>query len=162
MENISGEYIRIWLRDAHALEEQADQLFTEQVQSFKDSEVLSEKLKAELVSITENKIILSIRIQQLGSGTSVIKDIAAKIIAKAKNIYAMANQDPVKRALTLHAITYMTIGICRVIIAAAAVAGDNETRRLCEQILNNLCSRARWIESAIADVTKLFLTDELS
>lgn len=158
--NTSDENIRNWLRDAHALEEQAETLFSGQAERLKDFPVLSSRFQAEANYIKEHQGLLSVRIQQLGSSTSVIKDTAAKIMAGAQNISGIAVSDePVKGILAIHTLTQFAIGSYKILMAAAEATTDGETRRICEIILNHTETRAKWIEAELDNVTKSFLVN---
>jgi ferritin-like metal-binding protein YciE len=158
MKHTSSENILDWLRDAHALEEQTENVFSGQADRLKDYPGLSTKFEAELNYIRDHKVLLAARIEQLGSSTSVIKDTAAKVVAGAQNISGMAVSDePVKGILAIHALTQLAIGSYKILIAATEASNDSETRQICETILAHTETRAKWIETELEAVTKNFL-----
>lgn len=160
MTTTSGETIRDWLRDAHAMEEQAETLFSGQAERLKDFYGITTKFEAELHYIGEHKILLSARIQQLGSGPSVIKDTTAKIIAGAQNLSGFTVSDePVKAILALYTHTQMGVASYKILIAAAEATHDEETRRICEMILGHTESRAHWIAQEFEHVTRTYLAN---
>lgn len=158
MTTTSGETIRDWLRDAHAMEEQAEKLFSGQAERLKYFYGITTQFEAELDFIREHKILLSARIQQLGSGPSMIKDAAAKVMAGAQNLSGIAvNDEPVKAILALYTHTQMGVASYKILIAAAQATHDAETQRICEIILNHTETRAQWIEKELESVTRTFL-----
>jgi len=158
MKNDCNENICDWLRDAHAMEEQAEKLFSGQADRLKSYTGLRAKLGREVKYIMENQALLSTRMEQLGSSSSAIKDIAGKFIAGAQNILGMPMSDePVKGILALHTFTQMAIGSYKILIAAAQAVNDYETSRICNLILNQTEGRAAWIEEQLQEVTKTFL-----
>lgn len=159
MSTTTGENIRDWLRDAHAMEEQMETVFSGQADKLKQFSGLGARFETELNHIREHKILLSGRVQQLGSSRSVIKDTAAKFLAGMQNLSGITVSDePVKGILALHTLTHMAIGSYKILIAATEVTSDQETKRICESILAQTESRAQWIELELETVTKTFLT----
>jgi len=152
-----------WLRDAHAMEEQAEKLFSGQAKRFREFPELNKRelcgfLVMQADASRENQRALSIRIQQLGSDVSIIKNIAGKLIAASQNLVgAMMSDEPVKAILTLHTFTQMGIGAYTILIAAAEAALDAETASLCKSILNQYQARVIWLDNFIREITECFL-----
>ncbi len=158
MTDLAREHIRIWLRDAHAMEDQAEQLFTGQSERMIEYPDAQKKLLLEANYAKEHQAMLSIRIQQLGSSTSLIKDMGAKLIANIQNFSGFAMDDePVKAILALHTFTQMAIGSYQILIAAALNVDDDETFQVCKTILSQSQIRALWIEDQLAPITRAFL-----
>lgn len=159
MANSCKEDVCDWLRDAHAMEKQAEQLFSGQADHLEEYPGLRTRLESELSYIRKHQSLLSSRIEALGSSTSVIKDTAAKIVAAAQNASGLVvTDDPVKGILALHTFTQMAIGSYKILVAAAEAIHDKETKRLCETILVHTETRAAWMETELDSVTKKFLT----
>lgn len=159
MRTSATENICDWLRDAHAMEEQAEKLFSGQAERLKEYTGLRTKLEAELNYIQEHQALLTGRIEQLGKSTSTIKDVAGKVVASAQNMSGMmVSDEPVKGILALHTFTQMAIGSYKILVAAAEAARDEDTRRICESILAHTETRALWIETELEAVTRTFLT----
>lgn len=155
------ENICDWLRDAHAMEEQAEKLFSGQAERLKEYTSLRTKLEAELSYIQEHQALLTARIEQLGTSTSTIKDVAGKVVASAQNMSGMmVSDEPVKGILALHTFTQMAIGSYKILVAAAEASGDQDTKRICESILAHTETRALWIETELEAVTRTFLTSK--
>lgn len=156
---MSNEHICDWLRDAHAMEEQAEKLFVGQAERLKKHEALSNKLKDEVTYIQANQLVLSEKIKQLGGSTSAIKDTLGKVVASAQNISGiMVSDEPVKGILALHTFTQMAIGSYKVLVAACDAVGEAEVKSTCETILASVEKRAAWIDDELEAVTRTFLT----
>lgn len=148
-----------WLRDAHAMEEQAEILFAGQAERLKKYTELSTKLKDEITFIKANQLLLSERLKQLGSSVSVVKDTLGKIMGFEQNMAGiMVNDEPVKGILALHTFTQMAIGSYKILVAATDAAGEAEIKKTCETILASTEKRAAWIEKELDAVTRTFLT----
>lgn len=147
-----------WLRDAHAMEEQAEQLFSGQAKRFKDYPSLAQQFEVESANVRTHQRALSIRIQQLGGEISVVKDTAGKIMAAGQNFMGMLMTDePVKGILALYTFTHMGIASYLILIAAAEGTQDEETRNLCKSILEHHRARAEWLEKHLGTITEQYL-----
>jgi ferritin-like metal-binding protein YciE len=161
MTDTARENIRDWLRDAHAMEEQAEKLFSGQADRLRDYPGLSAKLETEVNYIKEHQRLLTSRIDQLGTSTSVIKDVAGKVVAAAQNFSGiMVSDEPVKGILALHTFTQMAIGSYKILVSAAEASADLDTKSICQTILDHTENRAAWIETELDSVTRTFLTDK--
>lgn len=148
-----------WLRDAHAMEKQAEQLFSGQADRLEDYPGLRTRLEMELIYIKKHQHLLSSRIDALGTSTSIIKDTAGKFFASVQNVSGLSVTDePVKGILALHTFTQMAVGSYKILVAAAEAINDEETKTICENILKHTEVRAAWMETELDEVTKKFLT----
>lgn len=153
-----GENIRIWLRDAHAMEEHAEQFFSGQLNRLRDYLSSHQRMELEIGQIKQHQILLSIRVQQLGSAKSTIKDVAARFVAGAQNIASMlTNDEPVTSIHALHTFTQAAIGSYKILIAAAEAANDIATKQVCLDVLEHTEIRAAWLAEELTEVTKRFL-----
>lgn len=161
MTDTAKDNICDWLRDAHAMEEQGEKLFSGQAERLKDYPGLGLKLETECNAIREHQKLLSARMEQLGSSNSTIKDVAGKFMAAAQNFSGlMVSDEPVKGILALHTFTQMAIGSYKILIAAAQASADVETERVCQTLLEHHSQRSRWIEGELDSVTRTFLTEK--
>ncbi|MEN0036659.1 MAG: DUF892 family protein [Cellvibrio sp.] len=154
------ELVREWLSDAHAMEAHAEQLFSKQAERFKNYAALQSKLKSDLNRIVENQVALSIRMQQLGSSSSIIKDAAAKVFAGVQNMSVLAVSDePVKGILAIHTFTQLAIGSYNILVTAADAIGDEETKTLCQTLLDQVQVRAHWISEELGSITRTYILE---
>jgi ferritin-like metal-binding protein YciE len=161
MANSCKEDVCDWLRDAHAMEKQAEQLFSGQADRLEDYPGLRTRLESELNYIKKHQALLASRIEALGSSTSVIKDTAAKLVGAAQNASGLVvTDDPVKAILALHTFTQMAVGSYKILVAAAEAISDQETKGICQTILVHTETRAAWMETELDTVTKKFLTSK--
>jgi ferritin-like metal-binding protein YciE len=120
---------------------------------------LQSRLKAEANIFKESQRLLSDRMEQLGSSTSILKNAAAKIVAGAQNLSGIAVSDePVKGILALHTFAQFAIGSYKILVAAAEATQDESTRQLSQTLLNQAEARAKWLNTELESVTKRFLT----
>ena len=160
MTDIAREFIRTWLRDAHAMEEQAEQLFTGYAKRMMGYPEVHKKLLLEASYAKDHQEMLSIRLQQLGSSSSIIKDECAKLLAGIQNFFGSSmNDESVKSILALHTFTQMSIGSYQILIAAVLKVDDTETFRVCKAILTQVQVRALWIEDQLSAVTQTLISE---
>jgi ferritin-like metal-binding protein YciE len=156
---MKNENICDWLRDAHAMETQAEKLFLGQAERLKDYPELSAKLRDELTFIQANKMLVFATLKHLGSDTSFIKDTFGKFMGFEQTMAGIiVNDEPVKGILALHTFTQMAIGSYKILVAAADSTGDLDIKKTCETILEVSERRAAWIEKELDSVTRTFLT----
>lgn len=156
---MKNEHVCDWLRDAHAMEQQAEKLFAGQAERLKDYVELSAKLKDELTYVTANQILLAGLVKKLGSSTSIFKDSVAKFVAFEQNMTgALMSDEPVKGILALHTFTQMAVGSYKILVSAADESGETDIKATCETLLASSERRAAWIESELNTITRTFLT----
>ncbi|MES2675871.1 MAG: DUF892 family protein [Pseudomonadota bacterium] len=156
---MSNQNIRDWLRDAHAMEEQAESLFAGQAERLKKYPELAAKLNDELTFIKANQILLLDKIRTLGGSVSIVKDTVGKLMAGAQNMSGiMVSDEPVKGILALHTFTQMAIGSYKVLVAACDAEGEAEVRETCATMLASVERRAVWLNQELDAVTRAFLT----
>lgn len=155
---MSNENICDWLRDAHAMEEQAEKLFRGQADRLKAYTELSANLKGEVTFIEANKMLLSDKLKKLGSCTSVVKDSFGKFMGFEQNMAGMmVSDEPVKGILALHTFSQMAVGSYKILVSASDAMGESDIKATCEAILSSAERRAAWIEKELDSVTRAFM-----
>ncbi|NGR07008.1 ferritin-like domain-containing protein [bacterium SGD-2] len=152
-----------WLRDAHAMEEQAEQMLTTTAERLKNYPDLRARIEQHIEETRHQAELVRGCIQRLGGDTSTIKDVAAKMMALGQGMSGMfVSDEVVKASLASYAFEHMEIASYRALIAAAEVCGDAETKRVCEQILVQEEAMAQWLAERLPDTVRKFLVrDEL-
>lgn len=147
-----------WLRDAHAMEEQAEKMLSTTASRLENYPELKARLERHLEETRRQGQLVKGCIERLGGSTSTMKDLGAKIIAMGQGLSGLFVSDEVVKA-TMASYTFEHFEICsyRALIAAAEAAGDVETRRVCEQILPEEEAMAAWLAEQLPIVTQQFL-----
>lgn len=152
------KYVREWLKDAHAMEKQGEELFTGQAKRLDQYQELSAKVTAEIDFFAEHQKLLDLRMDELGSGSSFLKNIASKLVATGQNASGIfVSDEPVKAILSLHTYTQMASGSYKILLAAADAHEDEGTAEVCHVILRHTEARALWINTELDSISKLFL-----
>lgn len=147
-----------WLRDAHAMEQQAISMLEAQSERL---ETYPELKAAILRHLDETRIqaqMLERCLVRLGDDTSTFKDMTGRLMAFGQGLVgSMVEDEVVKGALASFAFEEMEIGTYRLMIAAADVVGDAETKAVLEQILDEEVAMADWLYDHLPVVTAEFL-----
>ncbi|MQW90522.1 ferritin-like domain-containing protein [Sinorhizobium saheli] len=152
------EHLVAWLRDAHAMEEQAITMLTSQSRRLENYPELKTRIDRHLQETRDQSRMLERCLERLDGGTSTVKDISGKIMAFGQGLSGLfVDDEVVKGSLASYAFEHMEIGSYRILIAAAEHAGDQETKRVCETILQQEIAMAEWLEQHAAEITRRFL-----
>ncbi|MEZ2299309.1 ferritin-like domain-containing protein [Variovorax sp. RCC_210] len=152
------ENLMDWLRDAHAMEEQAEKMLSATADRLKNYPVLKERILAHLDQTRQQGRQVRECIVRRGGSPSTVKDVAARITATAQGLSGMFVADEVvKAALSSYTFEHMEIASYRILIAAAREVGDEATQRTCEAILVEEEAMAAWLLEQLPAITQQFL-----
>ncbi len=147
-----------WLRDAHAMEQQAEQMLEKTASRIENYPQMRTRLLQHIDETREQGRLVKACIERRGGDTSAMKDIAGKVTATAQGLSGMFVSDEiVKAAMASYTFEHMEIASYRSLIAAAELVGDVETRQVCERILAEEEAMAAWLAEQLPIVTKQFL-----
>ncbi|RWK44727.1 MAG: ferritin-like domain-containing protein [Mesorhizobium sp.] len=154
----SQERLTQWLRDAHAMEEQAETMLSGQIRRLENYPELRDRMRMHLDETRQQAQRLEQCLDRMGEGSSTLKDAGGKIVAMGQNISGMfAGDEVMKGSLASYTFEHMEIASYKMLIAAAGEVGDAEAQRVCEQNLREEEAMADWLESNLGTVTTEFL-----
>lgn len=152
------EHLVDWLRDAYAMEKQAESMLKSQASRLEHYPKLRQRIEEHLDETLSQQRLLEQRLDQLGSSPSTIKDLTARIAAFGQAISGMTVTDEVvKGGLSGYVFENIEIASYTVLIAAAKMAGDVETQRCCETILPQEEAMATWLLENLPEVVTEYL-----
>lgn len=147
-----------WLRDAHAMEEQAETMLKAQHERLQNYPELKERIGQHLEETKAQATALESCLERLGASQSSMKDAAGKMAAMAQGMGGMFMSDEVvKGAAASFAFENLEIATYRVLIAAAESVGEVDVADVCRGILSEEIEMARWLEEHLPSVTRAFL-----
>lgn len=147
-----------WLRDAHAMEQQAESMLKGQAERLEHYPTLRARIVQHIEETQGQQRVLVECIERLGGSTSVFKDMAAKLMAFGQAVGGMAMSDEVvKGAMAGYVFENMEIASYTVLIEAAEAAGDSATAQACRSILKEEVAMAEWLKDHLPEVTRAFL-----
>ncbi|MFB8829670.1 ferritin-like domain-containing protein [Azotobacter salinestris] len=148
-----------WLRDAHAMEQQAENMLESLSDRIENYPQLKVRIDQHLQETRWQKAQIESCINRLGSSPSAFKDMAAKVVAFGQGLSGVVMTDEVvKGAMSSYIFENMEIASYRIIIAAAETAGDAETKRIAQEILMQEQAMADWLLNYLPELTTQFLT----
>lgn len=154
-----NENLLAWLRDAHAMEQQAEQMLKAQASRLEHYPALKARIEKHFEETQGQRELLEGCLERLGEKTSTLKDIAGKLTAFGQAIGgSMMSDEVIKGAMSGYVFENLEIASYTVLIAAAKAAGDHETQRVCETILPQEVAMADWIKDHLPQLTEAFLT----
>lgn len=153
------ENLLSWLRDAHAMEQQAEQMLKAQASRLEHYPKLKTRIEQHLEETQGQLELLEGCLERLGEKPSMLKDLAGKLTAFGQAVGGSVMSDEViKGAMSGYVFENLEIASYTVLIAAAKAAGDRETQRVCETILPQEEAMAEWIKDHLPQLTDAFLT----
>ncbi|OLU27331.1 hypothetical protein BVH03_14000 [Pseudomonas sp. PA15(2017)] len=154
-----AENLLSWLRDAHAMEQQAEQMLKAQAERLEHYPKLKTRIEQHIEETQGQRESLEGCLERLGEKPSMLKDIAGKLTAFGQAAGGSVMSDEViKGAMSGYVFENLEIASYTVLIAAAKAAGDRETQRVCEIILPQEEAMAEWIRDHLPELTDAFLT----
>lgn len=147
-----------WLRDAHAMEQQAETMLKAQADRLEHYPTLKARILQHIEETQQQQRLLDGLITGMGGSPSAMKDLTAKVTAFGQGVSGMFMSDEVvKGAMSGYVFENMEIASYTILIAAADAAGDTETRSVCEQILVQEVEMAQWLLDHLPEITQAFL-----
>jgi ferritin-like metal-binding protein YciE len=147
-----------WLRDAHAMEEQADKMLNAQAERLEHYPDLRARIVQHIEETRWQTSMLEECLSRRGISNSTLKDLGGKLMAFGQAVGGMTVSDEVvKGAMAGYVFENIEIATYTTLIAAATAAGDTATQSACEQILVQEKAMAAWLLEHLPQVTLAFL-----
>lgn len=150
-----------WLRDAHAMEEQAETMLNAQASRLENYPELRQRIEQHITETQRQAKRIEECVERLGSSESTVKDAGAKMTAMMQGLGGMfAGDEVVKGAMASYAFEHFEISAYTALIGAAEEAGDQQTATVCREILREEEQMADWLKQHLPAVTREFLARE--
>lgn len=161
--NEADERLMQWLRDAHAMEKQAETMLSGMESRIEHYPHLRKRLAQHLKETQHQAQRLDDAIGRLGGSTSAIKDSVASLTTMMQNLVSgMAGDEVMKGLLAGYTFEHYEIGSYRILLAAASTLGDIETTRILRENLREEEDMAQWLSANIDPLTAEYLEREQS
>jgi ferritin-like metal-binding protein YciE len=155
----ANERLVQWLRDAHAMEEQAETMLSRTAQRLENYPLLKAKLEEHLGETQRQAERISECIERLDGSSSAIKDAVGKFTGFAQAVSGLfAGDEVMKAALASYTFEHMEIASYRILVETAEEAGEPDIKRICEEILREEEAMGAWLEDNFPAITKQFLS----
>lgn len=147
-----------WLRDAHAAEEQAETMLNGMASRIENYPELKARVEQHVKESQRHAELVSQCIERRDGGTSLAKDAGAKVLAMGQALSGMfAGDEVLKGSIASYAFEAMEIASYRILISTAREIGDQETARVCEEILRDEEAMADWLQRNLDALTHAYL-----
>ena len=155
------ERLMEWLRDAHAMEEQAETMLGALAQRIENYPEVKAQVQRHLEETRQQARSVRACIERRGGDTSTLKDLTGKFVAMGQGLSGVfAGDQIVKGSMATYTFEQMEIAAYTILVGAAEAAGDGETRAVCERILDQEEAMAGWLRQHLTTVTKRYLGRE--
>ena len=152
------EHLEDWLRDAYAMERQAETLLHAQLKRVDRYPHLQDRLRLHLDDTLDQQTLVKACLKRLGTAPSALKDAAAQIAGYGQVASNMMSVDEVmKGALAGYAFVQVEIAASTALVAAAQAAGEAEIVACCDRLLQQERDMAAWLLRHLPDLTTAFL-----
>jgi ferritin-like metal-binding protein YciE len=155
----SEKLLIIWLRDAHAMEKQAEQVLSKTASRIENYPELKAQLERHLEQTRRQADLIQGCLKRYDGGSSTLKDTAARTVGFIQARSGLFVGDEIVKALMgSYIFEEMEIAAYNILMAAAEECKDVETKRVCERILHEEEEMARWLYERLPLITRQYLS----
>ncbi len=147
-----------WLRDAHAMEEQALSMMRAMEGRLEDYPALRARIGEHILETERQARELRHLLEATDGGPSLLKDTLGKVTGASQAMSGLfATDEVVKGAMAGYTFEQMEIAAYRVLISAATLLGDRRAIAVFERNLAEELSMAEWLREHLDQTTRQFL-----
>lgn len=147
-----------WLRDAHAMERQSEQMLRGQAGRLERYPKLAQALQRHLEQTVAQQELLEECLQRMDATPSALKDLAGRLGTGAQALATMAAADePVKAMMASLAFEQMEVAAYTVLFAAAHQAGDIQCQRMFDRLLQEEQAMAGSLRDSLPGLVQAYL-----
>lgn len=147
-----------WLRDAHAMEKQAESMLESMVKRIDSYPELCTRLEQHLFETRRQITVLDDIIARNNISRSVLKDSMSKIAAMGQSIGGMFPQDEVvKGVISGYVFEQFEVACYTSLLTAAQKVNDHDSIADLESILAEERGMAEWLLQHIPDITEQYI-----
>lgn len=148
-----------WLRDAHAMEAQAESMLKRQAERIEHYPELKTRIEQHIIETQNQAKLVESCLKRYDASYSGFKDAGGKMMAMGQAMGGMLmNDEVVKGAQMGYVFENMEIASYQILIAAADAIGDSETKQICERIIVEEEAMAAWLREHLSKITQDYLT----
>lgn len=147
-----------WLRDAHAMEQQAESMLKKQADRIEHYPELKARIEQHIVETQNQAVLIESCLKRYGSSGSTLKDLGGKMMAFGQAVGGVMMPDEVVKGAQMgYVFENLEIASYTILISAADAAGDTETSDICRRIIQEEYAMAEWLRDYLPTLTKDFL-----
>jgi ferritin-like metal-binding protein YciE len=147
-----------WLRDAHAMEKQSEQMLKSEISRLENYPRLKKHMRLHLEETMFQQEQLEKCITRLGSHHSFLKDFSARLIGFSHVAGHMLSCDEVIHgSIDIYVFEHMEIASYHALITAAESAKNLEIKEICQKLLGQEEAMAAWLLANLPHLVRAFL-----
>ena len=147
-----------WLRDAHAMERQSEQMLRGQARRLERYPKLAEALEQHAEQTLAQRELLEQCLERLDASPSTLRDVAGRLGAGMQSLATMAVEDePVKAVIACLAFEHLEVATYTVLFATAHQAGDIQCQRMFDQLLHEEQAMAGRLRDSLPRLAQAYL-----
>lgn len=151
------------LRNAHALEAQAIQILSRQVERLENYPAMVERLRQHIEESRNQSARLEQILDRLGTSHSAIKDAMTGFMGNMAAMAHVVTQDEViKNTFANYAFEHYEIAAYKALLEVADAAGDGQAPALLRQSLDEEQRMAQWIDQNLPETMRTYMRLETS
>ncbi|ECW1185232.1 ferritin-like domain-containing protein [Salmonella enterica] len=152
------EHYHDWLRDAHAMEKQAESMLESMASRIENYPDIKARIEQHISETKHQITMLEEVLDRNGISRSVLKDSMSKMAAMGQSIGGMFPSDEiVKGSISGYVFEQFEIACYTSLLAAAKKAGDTASIPTIEAILKEEMQMADWLIKHIPQTAEQFL-----
>ena len=157
----TNEVLNQWLRDAHAMEGQAEKMLTAQAKRLVHYPEPRRRIEQHIEETRSQRERLRQCLEARGTTSSVVKNVAGQAMAMMQGLGGvLAGDEVVKGTLAGYVFEHMEIASYQILVAAAEAVGDQQTAQVCREICREEEAMAAWLSEHQAEITRTYLARE--
>jgi ferritin-like metal-binding protein YciE len=159
-QNKARDLLIVGLRNAHAMETQAQELMERQIERTNEYPEVQQRLQRHLEETKQQMARLEDCLRQCGESESTFKDTATSLMANAQAMmHMMAGDEILKNTFANNAFENFEIAAYKSMLALCKQAGIDLSAPL-QQSLREEEEMAQWVDSHVEGITLQYLQKE--
>ena len=151
------------LRNAHALETQAVQLLSRQVERLENYPAMSERMRQHIEESRTQQARLEQILDRLGTSHSALKDAVTGFMGNMAALgHTVAQDEVVKNTFANYAFEHYEIASYKALLEMADAAGDGQAPQLLRMSLDEEQRMAQWIDQHLPETIRTYMKLESS
>ncbi|MDQ4077611.1 MAG: ferritin-like domain-containing protein [Chloroflexota bacterium] len=149
------ELLTAWLKDAHSMENALIPILENHAKDAEGHPQMQQRIQQHIETTRRHADMVEGCLQRYGEEPSAVKTAFGSLFGNVQSIATGPFEDElVKNGISDYAAEHFEIASYRGLIAAAEEVGDQETVRVCQQILQDEMAMASWLEQHLPGAVK--------
>ena len=163
MSETMKEHYLSWVRDAHAMEKQAETMLNNLAARLEHYPVLKTDIEMHAEVTRQQQTLVQSVIDRHGESRSLLKDAAGKLVAFGQAMAGvMVDDEVVKGVISVYVFEQFEIANYTSLISAADQVNDTEGVRIFTRIREQEITMAERVMKHIPDITQQFLIRDVA